>query len=43
MKAIRNELGEGDSTENAPEDILKKLEDNPYPENVKSKIKSELV
>ena len=42
MKAIRNELGEGDSTENAPEDILKKLEDNPYPENVKSKIKSEL-
>lgn len=38
MRAIKEELGE----ETEDEDILEKLENNPYPEHVKTKIKSEL-
>ncbi len=42
MKAIREELGEGDDQEHSEDAILQKLEKNPYPENVKAKIKAEL-
>ena len=42
MKAIRQELGdEGDGT-SFEDKILAKLEKNPYPENIKAKIKNEL-
>ena len=41
LKAIKHELGDdGDSGD--PETILEKLEKNPYPENVKAKVKAEL-
>lgn len=42
MKAIRNELGEGGDDDNNVDSIREKLEKNPYPENVKKKINSEL-
>ena len=42
LKAIKKELGETTDSANSPESILEKLEKNPYPENIKKKIKSEL-
>lgn len=41
MKAIKDELGEGSGV-NDVDAIKAKLEKNPYPENVKAKIKNEL-
>lgn len=42
MKAIKEELGEISPGEESEEDIVKKLDTNPYPEYVKSKVKAEL-
>jgi ATP-dependent Lon protease len=42
MKAIKDELGEGEDEEESEDAIKDKLEKNPYPENVKKKVKSEL-
>ena len=42
LKAIKKELGEVTDSQNSPESILEKLEKNPYPENIKKKVKSEL-
>ena len=42
LKAIKKELGENSDGNNSPESILKKIENNPYPENIKKKVKSEL-
>ncbi len=42
MKAIRDELGEGGDDDNNADSIREKLEKNPYPENVKKKVNSEL-
>ena len=42
LKAIKHELGEDAGGANSPETILDKLENNPYPENIKAKVKSEL-
>mgnify|MGYP002515379897 CR=1 FL=1 len=42
MKAIKDELGEGGSDENSEDAIKKRLEENPYPENVKKKVLHEL-
>ena len=42
LKAIKKELGENTDGNNSPESILEKLENNPYPENIKKKVKSEL-
>jgi len=42
MKAIKEELGETGEGEESEEDILKRLENNPYPDYVKAKVKSEL-
>lgn len=42
LKAIKKELGEGSDENNSPESILDKIENNPYPENIKKKVKSEL-
>ncbi len=42
LKAIKHELGEDDGGANSPDTILEKLENNPYPENIKAKVKSEL-
>ncbi len=41
MKAIKDELGEG-AGGNSEEGIREKLEKNPYPQNVKDKVNSEL-
>lgn len=41
LRAIKKELGE-ETGENSPDTILEKLETNPYPESVKSKVKAEL-
>lgn len=41
MRAIKDELGEGDEADDE-EEIRKKLESNPYPESVKKKVTSEL-
>ncbi len=41
MKAIKDELGEGDAV-NDVDKIKQMLEKNPYPENVKAKVKNEL-
>ena len=41
LKAIKKELGENEGN-NSPESILEKIEKNPYPENIKKKVKSEL-
>ena len=41
LKAIKKELGEN-TDGNSPESILEKIENNPYPENIKKKVKSEL-
>ena len=42
MKAIKEELGEVTPGEDSEEDILKKLDTNPFPEYVKTKVKAEL-
>ena len=42
LKAIKKELGENTDGANSPESILEKIEKNPYPENIKKKVKSEL-
>ena len=42
MKAIKDELGEGKDEEENEDTIREKLEKNPYPDNVKAKVKSEL-
>ena len=42
LKAIKKELGETTDGNNSPESILEKVENNPYPENIKKKVKSEL-
>ena len=42
LKAIKRELGEDGGDKNDPDTILDKLEKNPYPENVKNKVKAEL-
>ena len=42
LKAIKRELGEDGGSKNDPDTILEKLEKNPYPENVKNKVKAEL-
>jgi ATP-dependent Lon protease len=42
LKAIKKELGETSDGSNSPESILEKLENNPYPENIKKKVKAEL-
>ena len=42
LKAIKKELGETTDGDNSPESILDKIEKNPYPENIKKKVKSEL-
>ncbi len=42
LKAIKKELGEETDSANDPQNILERLENNPYPEYVKKKVKSEL-
>ena len=42
LKAIKKELGESTDADHSPESILEKIENNPYPENIKKKVKSEL-
>ena len=41
LKAIKKELGENTDDNNSPDSILEKLEKEPYPENIKKKVKSE--
>ncbi len=41
MKAIKDELGEGNVLDDE-DDVRKRLEENPYPENVKKKVLNEL-
>ncbi len=42
LKAIKKELGDGGDGEQDMDSILEKLEKNPYPENIKAKVKSEI-
>ena len=42
LKAIKKELGEDVESNNSPDAILEKLENNPYPEHVKKKVRAEL-
>lgn len=42
MRAIKDELGEGKDPDNDEDSIRERLEKNPYPENVKKKVNSEL-
>ena len=42
LKAIKHELGEDAGGANDPDSILEKLEKNPYPENIKAKVKAEI-
>ncbi|MBE6135732.1 MAG: endopeptidase La [Erysipelotrichaceae bacterium] len=42
LKAIKKELGEDPDDNSSPDAVLEKLEKEPYPENVKKKVKSEL-
>ena len=42
MKAIKEELGEDPNSTHSEESIRDRLENNPYPENVKAKVLSEL-
>lgn len=42
LKAIKKELGEDVESNNSPDAILERLENNPYPEHVKKKVKAEL-
>ncbi|MCI6357238.1 MAG: endopeptidase La [Erysipelotrichaceae bacterium] len=41
LKAIRTELGEDEDASDSESKILERLENNPYPENIKAKVKSE--
>jgi len=42
LKAIKKELGESSDDNNSPENILDRIENNPYPEHIKKKVKNEL-
>ena len=42
LRAIKKELGEGEDSQDDEDSIRKRLEENPYPEHVKAKVKSEL-
>ena len=42
LKAIKKELGENTDDKNDPDSILEKVTNNPYPEFVKKKVKTEL-
>ncbi len=42
LKAIKKELGDSGNGENDIDAILEKVEKNPYPENVKAKVKAEI-
>ena len=42
LRAIKKELGEGDDAGDDEEKIRERLENNPYPDHVKAKVKSEL-
>ncbi len=42
LKAIKKELGEDSNGANDPDNILEKVEKNPYPENIKAKVKAEI-
>ena len=42
LKAIRKELGEDEDASDSESKILERLDNNPYPENIKTKVKSEL-
>src|SRR5574344_1314119 len=42
MKAIKDELGESEDAASDEDAIKKKIEKNPYPDNIKAKVKSEL-
>ncbi len=42
MRAIKNELGENPDDAQSMENILKRVEENPYPDFVKAKVKSEI-
>lgn len=42
MRAIRKELGESEDSADDEDSIREKLEKNPYPEHVKTKVKNEL-
>ncbi len=41
MRAIKSELGEDDDESSSVEKMLKKVEENPYPDFVKAKVKAE--
>ncbi len=42
IKALKDSLGEDDLGNNDPDKILQRLESNPYPEHIKTKVKSEI-
>lgn len=42
LKAIRKELGEDEDSDSSEEKILERLDNNPYPDVIKAKVKSEL-
>jgi len=42
MRAIKKELGEDPDSEQDEDNILKRLEENPYPEHVKAKVRGEM-
>ena len=42
LKAIKKELGENVDDANSPDSILDKIEQYPYPENIKKKVKAEI-
>ena len=42
LKAIKQELNDGEGGGDDSDSILKKLEENPYPDHVKAKVKAEL-
>jgi ATP-dependent Lon protease len=42
MKAIKDELGEGEDLAEDEDSVKAKLEKNPYPDSIKAKVKSEL-
>ena len=42
LKAIKQELNDGEGGQDDSDTILKKLEENPYPDHVKAKVKAEL-
>ena len=42
LRAIKKELGEGDESADDEDSIRQRLENNPYPDHVKAKVKNEL-